>query len=479
MPMLLTALILHVVYFTMGYGSIYNIRFFHSPYDFVNGRIHLEAQHALFGLILFIIIVIWLFHYLRNNPFKSYYPVSKLYLVKEFGLILIIFLSLVSIFHTFQYGRLVKMRHLSANIDDKKEADAINTGLAFLPHVIMDYEKSFSCEEEEIFNKKIQQYEENNQCGGVYPNRLFEIDMQIYKRDYKFSYYCRTKVENGTLSNKDINAIVKRWINNHQIDSIEMAIQKVCKIADQYKINHNIQAKKCAEYCFADTINYSPMYIYSDYDGLSESGASEELYNMINSSYYMGFDKLGYANTSVNEIRNQSFWNVTNLFISIYIAIGLSVVLLLFRLLRFKPWIVGILGIGVVVICGAILSISIDSTEEMYYIYVIFTLLCGIAALMIISKSQSKLVSAVFLIWFVTFAGALIPATFMNIYYQTAANWACDGNKYILYSPEHPIHSWINDNWNTINAINSGFILCYVLFMLIPLSYKWQANASE
>jgi hypothetical protein len=477
--MLLTALILHVVYFMMGYGSIYNISFFHSPYEYVNGRIHLEAQHALFGLILFIIIVIWLFHYLRNNPFKSYYPVSKLYLVKEFGLILIIFLSLVSIFHTFQYGRLVKMRQLSANIDDKKEADAINTGLAFLPHVIMDYEKSYSCEEEDIYQKKILEYEKNHQCADKFPERLYESNTVNYPKDYKFRYYCKTQVENGYLKNKDINAIVKRWINNHQIDSIEMAIQKVCKIADQYRIQYNIQPKKCAEYCFADTINYSPIYIYSDYTGLPEPQISDEINAVINSSYYMGFNQLTYANNSVNEMRQQSFWNVTNLFISIYIAIGLSVVLLLFRLLRFKPWIVGVLGIGVVVICGSILSISIDSFEEMSYIYFGFVIICCIAAITMISKSKSKLISAVLLIWFVTFAGPLMPIVFYNIYQATGANWTCNGNLYVLYSPEKPIHTWINDNWNVINTLNVGFILAYTIFLLIPLSYKWQANASE
>jgi hypothetical protein len=482
-PMLFIALTLNIIYFIIGYGSIYNIRYFYAPNDFNNARTHLEAQHALFGLILFIIIIIWLFHYLRNNPFKSYYPVTKWYLVKEFFYIIIIFISLVSIFPTFQFGQWIKMKQLTSNIDAGKDADMINIGLAFLPHNMMDYEKSYSCEENDKHEKALEVYEKNHHCAESYPERLYEIDFENYEKVYNFEYYCKLQADNGLLKSKQINAIVRRWINYREKDSIENAIRQVCKIANQYRIRFNIDPKQATDYCFADTLGRTPIYIYdnSEYhtEDVTDVEAKNELDTLIASNFYMGFDNLTRANASIHQIQTKSFWHMENIFITLYIALSLSIVLLLFRVLRFKPWIVGMLGIGVVVVLGAIISVSIDSDDGMTLLYLSFVMFCAIASVLMIKNSGSKLISAVFLIWFITFAGPLIPITFAQIYSMTAANGTCVDGLYVLYSPAHPIHHWISNNWSLINTVNIGFIICYILFLLIPLSYKWQANASE
>lgn len=479
--MLLLALALHIIYYFVGYNSIYSISYFSDTYNYRYSNTTIQVTHVTFGLLITIILILWLFHYLRNNPFKSYYPVSRTYLIKEFLMLVLIFLSYVSIYHTYHWGRLIKKRHLSENIDLVKGSDVINLGLAFLPQNLEYFEKYNCCEIQDSISRLEAINDPKHYCD----------DNTYIKRDsikqFRFTYYCQKPTSSGTLSAQQINAIVKRWLKNRNKDSIQMAIQNLRDVCRKYQITSYLDPKVCADYCFADSINFSVVYRYETindnndfpyYDQTQEIAyyPSQTIYK---SKYYMVFSGITQANEEMAQTRTETFLNITNIYIYFYFAVSLGILLMLFRLLRFKPWIAALLGLGLLMILGGIISMQLSSMEEISLLYGLFTLFCLIMASNQIINRNSKFTSAVFLIWSALFLSALIPVIFMNIYEGSYGNGNCSNGKYYILVPEPPIHSWINKNWNLINWMNISFMMLYFIALIIPLAYKWQANPNE
>src|SRR5574343_414956 len=143
--MLIFALIFHTFYFLLGYSSVQNLRYLYeqdTQFEFIS----VIGLHLTAGLLLFIAVIVWLFHYLRNNPFKSFYPITKNYLRKEALFIMIILGSAITIYHSYQYGILVKSKQLSKGLYDIKDLETISLANCFLPFDKDMFEKQQCCD---------------------------------------------------------------------------------------------------------------------------------------------------------------------------------------------------------------------------------------------------------------------------------------------------------------------------------------------
>ncbi|MCC6817796.1 MAG: hypothetical protein IT245_02750, partial [Bacteroidia bacterium] len=440
-PMLSIALVLHLVYFILGYGSIYSIQYFHEHYNYGQYSYkNEEIIHFSFGLLLFIIIIVWLFRYLRNNPFKSLYPLTKAYLIKEFLLIFLILFSLITIFHTYYYGKLLKQRSLSHHLDLVQQSDILNIAFAFLPFEKSEFEKTQSCENQEKTALELEKMNKANPCD--YNNN--SAATQLYIDTYSYTYYCQKKFNQGQQSSSEINSTIRRWLKHRQVDSIEQVLLKACKIADTYKIKYNLNIKTLVNYCFQDSINYSVnRFISNSYEeqtDYSSNYAEEapELTQAIDEQLGFGFYELNYALSDVEKVRETNFFNVTIIWVFFYASLGFTIILSLFRFLRFKPWISGIIGVGVVIFIGVIIAISISSNIATSNIYVLFTLTCFFVSWNIINRKGSKMISAISLIWFSLFASVLIPVVFLNIYDLTREISYCRNGIFVIEHKAEP-----------------------------------------
>ena len=103
---LIFALIFQGFFFFLGYNSVNGLSVF-KDYEYSGLE---NFQVFLFGgLILVLGLIVWLIYYLRHNAFKSFYPVTKSRLRKEFLLVFFVFIINLPIFHTYLYARHLKL----------------------------------------------------------------------------------------------------------------------------------------------------------------------------------------------------------------------------------------------------------------------------------------------------------------------------------------------------------------------------------
>ncbi|MFM6984595.1 MAG: hypothetical protein ACKOXF_10720 [Chitinophagaceae bacterium] len=486
--MLSFAIIFHLIYFLLGYGSFNDIRYLYnhdSDFEFISKiGLHLTA-----GLVLFIAVVIWLFHYLRNNPFKSFYPVSKNYLRKESLLIVFIFFFSITIYHSYEYGKLIKSKKVAKGVYDPKDIDVIRQAVCFLPYELEFFERQNCCDSTISRSKRYKEMDPDY-CGpgetyqGDYEGSINENTSEMaievaplpvpteenYVKQYSYLYYCGN-IEYYSLDNRKalpVHTTAKRWLLGHHKDSIKQLLTDYIKIANKYRIRHTLDANSLTELCFADSFKIeSSLYdCYYDEEVLPRENSAE-------------FRTLNNAPLRLLSLQKESFFTISMWEVYGYVTLGLSVLLLSFRFTRFKPWIVSVLGSGVVFILFAIITNLLTYENDIVYFYLGFTLLCIIMAIQSIQSKKNKLHSGVWLNWSAFALSGFIPVVMKLIYDNTGEIRNCINHYYVIVRPEAPIHDWIGSNWELIHAGNFALLIVYFFVVYIPLAYKWQANPSE
>ena len=467
--MLLLALFAHIIYFIIGYGSVHSIRFISNGY--LNNFSEELILHFSTGVILFITVVIWLFWFLRNNPFKSFYPIKRSYLAFEFSIIFIIFFSLITIFNTFYYAQNLKLKNLTKDCNLVEDAEIVNMASCFLPYESIFFEKSNSCEAERI----------KDSIDALYPYdpSLCEKENNVSYPNYEsndLSYlnYCQVRISqfSNEYDSRFYHETSKRWLIGHKKDSIRNILNKYIEIADKYRIRHALNANELTEYCFDDS-NYKVSFTLENYYPYGNS----DINNI--SSNSAEFGNLNSAIGEVQQIRSKNFFNISEWEIIFYIALVLSLALFSFRITRFKPWIISVLGFGVLSIIAGIINGIFNSEELILFLIIIFTIFCFVISIINIRRQNNKLFTGLFLIWSSILLGIQLPSILRITQNNTRAISECVNNHWVIIRPEHPFNIWISNNWDMINAMNIIFIFLMMFFYLIPMAYKWQANPAE
>jgi hypothetical protein len=482
---LLFAIIGHIIFFIIGQISVHSIRDFYDSDDYT--ELFESAVVGLYStLVIVLFFIIWLIYYLRNNPFKSFYPVTKTYLVKEFFTVLFISLITITLFNSYEYGRHLKKLKISTNFDPIKESHIINQAHCFLPLDKFNFESAAHCDS--IYRDiEVPDYIPNDSCfEGVYSSTMDyetteatpveeypEIAPSIERPDfYSYLNYCSRSHSIDLDSN--INSAIytnnaHRWLKNKQKDSIEISLVAYQKLLNQYQIRNQFEPKTLTNWCF-ETPDHK---VLNDLTSLSYY---DELFPT-----YQNYGEFSYVNSVVNEVydnRKESFLSIFNWELYFYFSLSISIILIMFRITRLKPWLIASIGMGVWAILFAILSNFIKDNTLLYVYLVGWIILFSMSFYMIKNKSK-KILSATFLIWSIYGFFALVLIIFKIIEYNTKEVKMCVNRLWKIITPEHPIHSWIINNKDTINVINITSCIIFIVFVIIPLAYKWQSNPNE
>lgn len=492
--MLIFALIFHTFYFLLGYSSVQNLRYLYeqdTQFEFIS----VIGLHLTAGLLLFIAVIVWLFHYLRNNPFKSFYPITKNYLRKEALFIMIILGSAITIYHSYQYGILVKSKQLSKGLYDIKDLETISLANCFLPFDKDMFEKQQCCDSVEARINREPAYDpkrcnSNSETYNEYGETITATDYEYatatettpsdpdIPKEYSYLYYCNSPGAGIGYGTKDdpksptYHQIAKRWLLNKQKDSIKAVINDYIQLAKKFKIRFNLDANALTELCFQPgqiphEVTQSLYNAYLDEETITFEG------------YWAEFSSLNFAPDRIKNVQEASFFSVSDWEVYGYILMVLSFLLLSFRFTRFKPWIVSVLGSGVVFIIFAIIANILKDEDDIVYVYLGFEVLCILMAMRQITGSRNKLHGGVWLNWSLFSLTAFFPIIMKLIYDQTYQVSKCINNYMVVVKEAPPIHHWIGANWDTINALNVLLLIGYLLYVYVPLAYKWQANPSE
>lgn len=488
------ALLTHLVFYLAGYLNCNSLSCFYDSdrYDFFR-----EIEAGIYSfLVIVITIIIWLFFYLRNNAFKSFYPVKKSYLIKEFLLISFIILILISTIFSFKLGNIHRFETLSKNINYQKSLEIINQAKCFLAFEREDFNERNTCDSiryRDSINSIVSDLPYIDSCD-VYPNGDYTsieetmeaaateaIDENYSTRilpieHYSYLFYCSSsKSISGDSSDYErYTKNAKRWILNKQKDSIKLCLMVYINLLKELNGQYSIDLEGLLNSILNDDVvsisNYFP-YSYDRNYQVVQSLYSQNLEQSLEQSYL--------TSILLKYIENQetSKWRLFDWEIYFYFTLGISMLLMLFRLTRLKPWLISILSMGILAILGTIVGNLLGKSSLIVYLIAFSMVL--FMAISFITKGKKKLWSAIFLNWF-TFTFLSIPPIIMSfVLDQTREVKECIKQIMTVVQPEHPIHQWILNNKDLLLAGNVLFGFVVFIVVVIPLCYKWQSNSNE
>jgi hypothetical protein len=480
---LIFALICHSFFFLIGYNSVAGLSVF-KDWEY-SGLEHFQI-FLLGGLLLILGLIIWLIYYLRHNAFKSFYPVTKSRLRKEFFLVFFIFILNLPIFHTYLYARHLKLLKISAHLNPEEDAKIVNLAAAFIPTSSNKYDSQNCCDSFEARaerDKKMPQAPiDYCDAGSSEPISTQDASMAASEAtaapsssysEYLYGNYFEKAIQQVEFKNDayDYHYIVKRWLKNKERDSIKTCLQAYFKTMDKYHARYKVDIDTLVAWCFLDEKNTVYHEVTSSYGGLKE-------FEFAQLNYMEGeFEALNYSINHVHNLRTDGFFSAQQTSIYLYIAFGLSLLLILFRFTRLKPWISAIIGTGVWAVIFGLMTFAFE--EDIQYVFILFIVLCLFLSVRFIRSKHNKLFSALWLHWFSFGFLGLFPLVMYNIYSATGDINKCINHLWVNVRPAYPIHDWINYNWDTIGLINWGIGMLVALFVIIPLCHRWQANPSE
>lgn len=131
------ALILHLIFFLIGFISLTNKYLLQERRAidnfFENGTVFLGIMVSI------ILLVVWLINMFKNNSFKNFYPTKKLDIFKQFALYFIIIFSTT----TFYYSYIIGLKsYININYPDQElysDISSANNAALFLSHNVSDY----------------------------------------------------------------------------------------------------------------------------------------------------------------------------------------------------------------------------------------------------------------------------------------------------------------------------------------------------
>ena len=188
----LVGIALNLIAFVHGY---FNFRYQSQLLEYNNFDDFYQDRFVIYYFLVAILILIyWVYNYIKNNRFKSKYPTSRNYLFKEFIAIFGILLLFMLIPHMFKFGF---TKHIASDISDEqfaKDVDLINRVAPFTLQVENGYSNvsrnlsvpvfdNLVSEEEvkSLFNQKKQVYLKQ------YPHQSYNAYLQPYFRNDEYN----------------------------------------------------------------------------------------------------------------------------------------------------------------------------------------------------------------------------------------------------------------------------------------------------
>lgn len=176
--------VMHLLFFTIGYFSYF------SPVDLHSGNLfesYFNSGLVWIGVLLSILIfILWMNQYFKQNAFKLHYPKSNLSIYKEFLIIFLISLLGISQYFSYTKGLETRVTGLKSTEQLEKEIDLTNRAAAFT--LQMPYYR----------NDGNSTYEHQNRCLGV---PLFD---SLVSRDEVLLLYVNNMIDAGVWQNVKI-----------------------------------------------------------------------------------------------------------------------------------------------------------------------------------------------------------------------------------------------------------------------------------
>lgn len=431
-------LLLHLLFYLSGLFSISNLA------ELDDFRVRSDGDTwGLSVMISVLTLVLWLVFYLRNNAFKSFYPLPKGRLLSEFLLLIVIVFLAISFPFTHQQGREDGVIRVSKNVDAVKEINTANLAQHFLPYDYDDFAVERSCD-------TLARY-------GEYSDRYVPDSVP---REHSYLHYCRQAISSdrkGVLNQFELDAIAEKWLREGKKDSVTAVIEDYLAMVRKYGGDYRFNAEKHVQEIFS-----TPRFLVTG--RLSAYG------NENTDDEYVGYFEVNRALSNVSMVYLRED-NSDMLLVLSYFAVCFALLIFSFRITKLRTWFIALIAMGVyLILFSVMLGMGMAHTPEAAgALFILVSLLCLAFSIFSIRSRTSKLYAGIGLLFFTWTLPSLLPI--FGVLQEDHS-----------YKPGHrpgAFARWIDDHWPVFMTVNLFIVLIITSLVIIPLARKWQACPEE
>lgn len=220
-------ILVHMLFFIIGFSAVNEIEDLKQHYNLSSYFFESSAIYYNF-LFSIVIVLVWIIFYLRNNAFKNLYSLPKLFLFKQFCIILFIFFISITQFFSFKQGIVTKIK-LNYNWEEvDADIKIFNKTAIFLAQNQSDYTinnkkypKPFPLEI--AYNDKFEINGAINDTEAQEGNYDFDDNLNANDIDVTKPYIVKNKLfyqfytidENLWLKDKEFNSDLNEYSKNN------------------------------------------------------------------------------------------------------------------------------------------------------------------------------------------------------------------------------------------------------------------------
>ncbi|HLP11978.1 MAG TPA: hypothetical protein VK177_08615 [Flavobacteriales bacterium] len=482
-------ILLHCLFYFSGRFSFQSLEKINRGYSYYNYQNHNEV-FSIFLLVVVLFLLVWLLTYFLNNAFKSFYPVSRLYLFKEFIVCFVICFGACTLYSAYDRGFNDAILKYTVGFDLEKDVAKLNQAACFLPFNANDFEKRECCDSIDArnFNVAMQNdvpdYGEGSPCDieqeyteAVEPPST-TAPVATYTPSYSYLYYCTSRfyTSNQQAGRTHIH-LAHKWLRQGNKTAILNSINDFKALCKKYEVYDNIDAAFFTNACFADsayTVQYDIVEHTYEYEEVDSPGDG-----LKSTQYKANVEDLVACINMIEHARSRKYLGTDVFFLELFFALGIALFIFSFRITSLKAWLISIVGGIVWIILLGMSAVNSFGHNQIPTLVIILSLLFLILAIVLIRAKQTHTLAGIVFIWFMASMGFVFPFMMQIIYDHTHEVRECIDHVLTVTYREPDIHTWIQANWATIAYINAGLVIALVAFVIIPLSYKWQSNPEE
>lgn len=490
-PLAIIAFAAHIIFVILGYFNG-DLNFTETETDY-NGD-SLDITVVFFAVLISILaIILWCVSYFKNNGLKSFYPKSNSSLFKEWGMLFIGFFLLSSFLVSYYYGKEVRVRAYYSLEEAQKRCKILSQGSFFVDG---SYSNNYYDGDEVPVATDSIVVAPSVVDTAVAATAVKTKDYFIYKGK-KYSY--------NSLMNKNLNSYsffdfekdsihkeeVKTWLVNNDKKAIQSLFEKYLAITKEHKLKSSIDANKWIEliYDYPTFMRYKTIgseekdYYYNNNDGTKIDTTECYLGYENNEQYryykfYVPEKALKFNYEKIADAYQKPDIDLDTLLLISYIAMGLSLLLLSFRVTSGKNWLIAVVSLGVLNILIGILS-AISSSEYVYLSVVIMLIIfCFVYLLMKIKQNLGKGITGItnnILLWTLPSFGPIV------YYFVLEISKVVSGYNDYDYAGRQiafPKIEWLKDSGYVLLFMNLLFVMLVLLYLSKKLK-QWRGIAES
>lgn len=478
-PLLACLLILHLVFFVLGYTNG-KIDFTETGFEYFSYDTDtpLVIFFSIFLSLLFFIL--WMVFYFRNNAYKSYYPLSNSSLYKEWLIILLVCILNCTYSASYFFANDLRAKNYLTEQELEKRLDVISMASVFV-------EGSFEGTESQVVDTNGQR-EVVEQKFVTFKGKDYPLQSLMNKSLKGFVYQSAQK----DSVNK---AKIRTWLAEGRKDSILWVMTELDKIAKEHNLKSNITPQKWFSLMYdgADFTNYATIgeiesyplnhgynYAMGEYPA-NNHGVDNKWFqiksingtDIVFAKYYVPTLQINNAYEKISKSwANPTIDEDAGLFY-LFFSFTLSLAIFSFRVTSGRQWLIAFVALGVTGMLSGIFTLITSGGEAYFMIWLFIVMALLIWFIIICTGKKGKGISGIIvnnLLWLGLWA---LPMLYFTIVYA----WRHSYYSTATMEPE-PVKDWIKNNNVLLMYCNFAFVVVYMYFFTKAIK-KWKGIAED